>query len=258
MAVITVRRSTGSSSGSLAAFKLESFTRLSQEDRVALDRLTKRVRTVDPRRDLISEGERPTHVHLILQGWAARYKTLMDGRRQIVGLFVPGDFCDLNIYILRRMDHTIGAITRLKVALITPDEMEWLTTNYPRVTRALFWTELVSAAIQREWLLNVAQRTAFQRLAHLFTELYLRLSAVGLTHDGGYDLPLTQNDLAETTGLTSVHVNRMLQELRRDGLIELERKQLRIPDVHRLMEVSMYNPNYLHLDHEGACVDAND
>lgn len=253
-----MQRSTGSNSRSLAASKLESFTRLSEEDRAALDSLSKRVRTVDPRRDLITEGTRPTHVHLMLQGWAARYKALADGRRQIVGLFVPGDFCDLNVYILKRMDHTIGAITRVKVAMITPGEMDWLTTNYPRVTQALFWNELVSAATQREWLLNVAQRTAFQRLAHLFAELYLRLSAVGRTHDDGYDLPLTQNDLAETTGLTPVHVNRMLQELRRDGLIELERKQLRIPDVQRLMEVSMYNPNYLHLDHEGAYADAND
>ena len=242
----------------MAAFKLECFTRLSEEDRAALDQLSKRVRIVDARRDLISEGARPTHAHVMLQGWAARYKTLLDGRRQIVGLFVPGDFCDLNAYILRQMDHTIRAITRVKVAMITADEMDWLTTNYPRVTQALFWNELVSAATQREWLLNVAQRTAFQRLAHLFAELYLRLSAVGLTHDGGYDLPLTQNDLAETTGLTPVHVNRMVQELRRDGLIELERKQLRIPDVQRLMKASMYNPNYLHLDHEGAHADAND
>ena len=258
MAAITVQRSTGSNSKSLAALKLENFTRLSEEDRAALVHLSKRVRTVDPRSDLVGEGERPTHVHLMLQGWAARYKTLPDGRRQIVGLFVPGDFCDLNVYILRRMDHAIGAITRVKVAMMAPDEMDWLTSNFPRVTQALFWNELVAAATQREWLLNVAQRTAFQRLAHLFTELYLRLSAVGRTRDGGYDLPLTQNDLAETTGLTPVHVNRMLQELRRDGLIELERKQLRIPDIHRLMEVSMYNPNYLHLDHEGAHFDAND
>ena len=258
MPTISFQRSASFNSGSSVAFKLQAFTRLSIEDRAALDRLSKRIRAVDARRDLIAEGEKPTHVHLMLQGWAARYKTLPDGKRQIVGLFVPGDFCDMNVYILRRMDHSIGAITRLKVAMISPDEMEWLTTNYPRVTQALFWNELVSAATQREWLLNVGQRTAFQRLAHLFVELYLRLRTVGLTHNGGCDFPLTQNDLAEATGLTPVHVNRMLQELRREGLIELERKQLRIPDVSRLMDVSMYNSNYLHLDHEGAYLDSNE
>src|SRR5262249_54445761 len=147
--------------------------KLSAADREALDRLSKRVRVVDARRDLISEGDAPTHVHLVLQGWAARYKALPDGKRQIVGLFVPGDFCDLNVYILKQMDHSIGAITRLKVAMITPDEMEQLTSSFPRVTQALLWHELVSSATQREWLLNVGQRTAYQRLAHLFIELYL-------------------------------------------------------------------------------------
>jgi CRP-like cAMP-binding protein len=213
---------------------------------------------VDARRDLVSEGDPPKHVHLMLQGWAARYKALPDGKRQIVGLFVPGDFCDLNVYILKQMDHSIGAITRLKVAMITPEEMDGLTTSYPRVTQALLWHELVSAATQREWLLNVGQRTAYQRLGHLFVELYLRLRTVGMTHHNSCDFPLTQNDLADATGLTPVHVNRMLQDLRRDGLIELERKQLRIPDLERLMDVSMFNPNYLHLGHEGAYLDSNE
>lgn len=240
------------------ALKLQAFTKLSADDREALDRVSRRVRIVESRRDLISEGEKPTHVHLTLQGWAARYKTLADGKRQIVGLFLPGDFCDLNVYILKAMDHSIAAITRLKVSMISPDEMEELITKHPRVTQALLWHELVSEAIQREWMLNIGQRSAYERLAHLFVELYLRLRTVGLTHNDTCDFPLTQTDLAEATGLTSVHVNRMLQDLRRDGLIELERKQLRIPDLERLMEVSMFNPNYLHLEHEGAHLDSNE
>lgn len=244
--------------GPPVALKLQAFTKLSAEDREALDRVSKRVRVVEPRRDLIREGDKPTHVHLTLQGWAARYKTLPDGKKQIVGLFVPGDFCDLNVYILKAMDHSIGAVTRLKVAAIAPEEMDELTSKYPRVTQALLWQELVTAATHREWMLNMGQRSAYERLAHLFVELYMRLRTVGLTHNGTCDFPLTQTDLAEATGLTSVHVNRMLQDLRRDGLIELERKQLRIPDLPRLMDVSMFNPNYLHLDHEGAHLDSND
>jgi CRP-like cAMP-binding protein len=116
----------------------------------------------------------------------------------------------------------------------------------------------VAAAVQREWTLNLGQRSAYERLAHLLIELYLRLEAVGRAHDGRCDFPLTQNDLADATGLTAVHVNRTLQELRHDGLIELDRKQLQILDLERMVDVSMFNPRYLHLDHEGRHLDAND
>ena len=245
-------------SGSPVASKLEAFTRLSADDRAALAQITRNVRFVEPRRDLVSEGDRPRFVHLVLDGWACRYKTLPDGKRQIVSIFVAGDFCDVNVYILKTMDHSIGAITRLKVAMITPEEMNALTAERPRLTQALWWHELVELAVQREWTVNLGQRSAYERLGHLLVELYLRLRTVGRASDGRCDFPLTQNDLADSTGLTAVHVNRTLQELRRDGLIELERKQLRILDLERLKDVSMFNANYLHLDHEGRHLDAND
>ena len=240
------------------ASKLEAFTRLSADDRAALVQVSRNVRFVEPRRDLVSEGDRPRFVHLVIDGWACRYKTRPDGKRQIVSIFVPGDFCDINIYILKHMDHSIGAITRLKVAMITSEEMNALTEGRPRVTQALWWHELVTTAIQREWTVNLGQRSAYERLGHLLVELYLRLKTVGRASDGRCDFPLTQNDLADATGLTAVHVNRTLQELRRDGLIELERKQLHILDLERLKDVSMFNSNYLHLDREGRHLDAND
>jgi CRP-like cAMP-binding protein len=243
---------------SVVASKLEAFTRLSADDKEALAAASRNVRVIDARRDLISEGDRPRYVHLMLDGWACRYKQLPDGKRQIVSIFVPGDFCDVNVYILKAMDHSIGAITRLKVAMITPEEMNALTRERPRLTQALWWHELVTAAIQREWTLNLGQRSAYERLAHLLVELYIRLAAVGRAQEGRCDFPLTQNDLADATGLTAVHVNRTLQELRRDELIELDRKQLRILDLKRMMDVSMFNPNYLHLDHEGRHLDANE
>lgn len=244
--------------GPVAASKLELFSRLSTDDRAALAAISRNYRFVDARRDVIAEGDRPRHVHLVLDGWACRYKQLPDGKRQIVGLFVPGDFCDVNVYILRQMDHSIGAITRLKVAVIAPEDMNALTAERPRVTQALWWHDLVTAGIQREWILNLGQRSAYERLAHLLVELYLRLRSVGRAQHCRCDFPLTQNDLADATGLTSVHVNRTLQELRRDRLIELERKQLQILNLERLMDVSMFNSNYLHLDHEGRHLDAND
>jgi CRP-like cAMP-binding protein len=246
-------------SGSPVAAKLEAFTRLSDDSRAALAQLSRNnVHFVEPRRDLISEGDRPREVHLLLDGWACRYKAQADGKRQIVSFFLPGDFCDLDLYTLKRMDHSIGAITRLKVATITPEEMHSLIEERPRITQALLWHELVTSAIQREWIVSLGLRSAYERLGHLLVELYLRLKTVGRADDGHCDFPLTQTDLADATGLTAVHVNRTLQELRRDGLIELERKQLQILDLERLKDVSMFNPNYLHLGREGRRLDAND
>ena len=240
------------------ALRLEAFTRLSPDDRAAIGRISKVTRVIPARRDLIREGEKPQFVHLMVDGWACRYKTLPDGRRQIVAFFIPGDFCDLNVYVLRQMDHSLGAITRLSVSDISRDDMDALTSTRPRITQALWWESLVQAAIQREWTLNIGQRTAYERIAHLLVELFLRLESVGMTQADSCDFPLTQTDVADATGLTSVHVNRTLQELRRDGLIVLERKRLTIPDLQKLKDAAMFNTNYLHLDHEGRHLDANE
>lgn len=240
------------------ASKLEAFVRLSREDRAAVERLSRSQRDVAARRDLIREGDHPRYVHLIVEGWACRYKTLPDGRRQIVAFFLPGDFCDLNVYVLREMDHSVGAITKLRIADIGREDMDALTESHPRITQALWWHELVAAAIQREWTLNLGQRSAFERIAHLMVELFLRLEVVGLTNGNSCDFPLTQNDIADATGLTAVHVNRTLQELRRAGLIVLQGRTLTIPDMAALKNVALFNANYLHLDREGRSLDAND
>lgn len=238
---------------------LDAYAKLSQLDRQLLDRtLAKNVRHLDARRDLIREGEKPRGVNVVLEGWACRYKQLPDGRRQVVSFFLPGDLCDANVFILKEMDHSIGAITRLRYAEISPPDFERLMTSSPRITQALWWHELVVAAVQREWTTNVGQRTAYERIAHLFCELFIRLRTVGLTDGASCDFPITQLDIADATGLTSVHVNRTIQELRRDGLIELHNKRLTIPDLKALMNAAMFNGNYLHLNHEGARLDAND
>ena len=245
--------------GNALHLHLEAFARLSQQDRALIERLAQHnVREIGPRRDVIREGDKPRAVNLMLDGWACRYKSLPDGRRQIVSFFIPGDLCDSNIFILKEMDHSIGAITRLRYAEISPTDFEELMLRSPRITQALWWNELVGAAIAREWTTNVGQRSAYERLAHLFCEMYLRLKTVGLTENGSCPWPLTQTDLADATGLTSVHVNRTLQELRRQALVELHGKRLSIPDLDALMSVAMFNPNYLHLDREGGHLDANE
>jgi CRP-like cAMP-binding protein len=240
------------------ASRLHAYAKLSHDERASLASVSRATTTVDARRDIIREGDAPTVIRLVLSGWACRYKTTPDGKRQIVGLFIPGDFCDLNIYVLRQMDHSVGAVTPVKIAEITPAQIEKLMDEHPRITRALWWHELVNASIQREWLLNIGARGAFERLAHLFAEMFFRLRAVGLVDGDSCEFPLTQNDLGDAMGLTPVHVNRTLQELRQQGLVEVERRQLRIPDLEALIRAGQFNPNYLHLDREGRHLDAND
>jgi len=238
--------------------KLETFTRLSQDDRLSLDRLAgQNLRRMDARQDLIREGDKPQALNLILSGWACRYKTLEDGRRQIVSFFLPGDLCDLNIFVLRRMDHCVGTLSPATFAQIPRALIEEVVLHHPRITQALWWENLVSSAIQREWTLSLGQRDAAERLGHLFCEIFLRLGSVGLTGRTTCELPLTQTDLAEATGLSTVHVNRTLQTLRSNGLVVLKGKMLEIPDLRALMDASLFNPDYLHLQHEGSHLDAN-
>lgn len=239
--------------------KLQQFTKLSRSDREALHALASlRVRHLSPRDDLIHEGDRPEHINLILNGWVCRYKTLEDGRRQIIAFLLPGDLCDLNVFILREMDHSMAAITAVSVIEVPREVMETLTLEHPRVTQALWWDNLVTAAIQREWNVNLGQRTAFERVAHILCELFLRLRAIGMTDGTTCEFPVTQVDLADATGLSAVHLNRTLQELRAADLIVLRGKLLTIPDLPALQAVALFNPNYLHLDHEGQRFDANE
>lgn len=182
-----------------------------------------------------------------MEGFACRYKLLPDGRRQIMAFLVPGDFCDLHVAILGEMDHSIGTSWGCTVVDIPRSTVDDLTANHPRITRALWWATLVDEATLREWLVNMGQRDADRQTAHLFCELLVRLQAVGRASADGFEFPITQEDLADTLGVTSVHVNRVLQEMRGKGLIEWKSKRLRIPDVERLKAFAGFDPKYLHL-----------
>lgn len=239
--------------------KLSNFTRLSTEDRAALDGLVEgRVRQCSPRQDIILEGETPRELRLFLAGWACRYKMLEDGRRQIVAVLLPGDICDLHMNVLREMDHTVTALTPVSYVDIQPATIEAIMARHPRIAQALLWDGQVTSAIQREWVLNLGQRSALERIAHLLCELFTRVKAVGLAVQNRCEMPLTQSDLAETTGLSAVHVNRTLQELRSQGLIVLRDRDLTILNFEELRAVAGFNPNYLHLSREGRHLDSND
>ena len=226
--------------------KLEAFAALPEADRRLLDEVVRRPWLMGARADLIREGDDPSDVHLILEGFACRYKILADGRRQIVAYLLPGDFCDLHIFILNVMDHAIATLSPCRVVDI-PRARVLEMAERPALARALWWCSLVDEATLREWLVNIGARSAEERVAHLLCELLLRLETVGLTRDGSFELPLTQAEIADTMGLSHIHVNRVLQSLRAEGLITLKNKALVILDIPRLKAFSGFNPNYLHL-----------
>lgn len=230
---------------------LSRHMRLSPDDRKALTALKAgSACTRKAKSDIAREGENPSVIRLLVSGWASRYKDLPDGRRQIVSFFLPGDFCDLNVYILREMDHSIGALTNVHFFEIPPALFQEVVDRRPHLLRALLWHEMVISGIQREWLLSIGQRSPVERLAHLFVELYYRLQSVGLARGHRFDLPITQTHLAEANGLSLVHLNRTLHEMRREGLIELSGRQLRLVDLDRLKAVSLFNDNYLHFNRQ--------
>lgn len=228
--------------------KLEHGAALSDTDRRSLERSVRETREVGPRADIIREGARPDDVYLVLTGLACRYKLLEEGQRQIMAFLIPGDMCDLHVAILGRMDHAIGTLAPSKVAYIPQQAIQEITTKHPNLNRALWWNTLVDEATLREWLVSMGRRPADKRLAHLCCELLVRMRSVGLADGNTIDLPLTQDDLADTLGISTVHVNRVLQQLRDDGLITFRDKKLTVHDVPRLQAFSGFDPNYLHLD----------
>lgn len=227
--------------------KLEQSGFLTDVDRETLSSVPTHARRVERQKDLIREGDRPENVLLVLEGFACRYKLMPGGRRHIMALLVPGDFCDLHVAILKQMDHGISTLSACTIAEIPRATVEELTDNHRRITRALWWATLADEATLREWLANMGQRDANRQMAHLFCELLLRLQVVSLATEDAFDFPMTQTDLGDVLGISGVHVNRILQELRGEGLLTLRRRRLEISDVARLKAYCGFNANYLHM-----------
>ena len=226
--------------------KLKALVRLPDADQYRLIEALDPVRQIGARTDIIHEGDDPRVVNVVLDGWACRYRQLADGRRQIVSLLLPGDPCDPYIFLLDRMDHAIGTLTPVTLAQIPGSVLLDLTARSPSLDYALRREALASAAVQREWTVSLGCRSGPERLAHLFCELHARLAAVGLAEGTTCPLPITQIDLAEAMGQTSVHINRTLQELRGGGLISLRGRQLTIHDPDGLARLAHFDPAYLH------------
>jgi CRP-like cAMP-binding protein len=185
---------------------------------------------------------------LLFEGLACRYKDLADGERQIMELHVPGDFVDLHGFLLKQLDHTVGALTPVRYAAVPHDALRRITQTHPHLARILWFSTLIDAAIHREQIVSVGRRSALSRIAHLLCELFVRLRIVGLADEDGYALPLTQAEVADATGLTSVHVNRMLRKLRNEELLTFRNGRVTIHDWDGLQRVAEFDPTYLHLE----------
>jgi len=193
------------------------------------------------------DGDRPSDSNLLLEGMACRYKITHDGTRQIFSFQLPGDIFDAQSFILETMDHSVATLTPCKVAVIPHKTMEEITEAYPRIARAIWKNTLVDAAVFREWMLSIGRRSAYQRIAHLMCEVYTRLDVVGLAEDNSVHWPITQAELGDALGLSEVHVNRTLMELRAAKLITLNNSRLTVEDCDGLKEAGQFDPDYLHL-----------
>ena len=227
--------------------RLNALAPLSDAGIAALVRVGDRTQRAGPGEDLVHEGDRPDRVRIILSGWLTRYKTLDDGRRQIVSLVLPGDTCDARAYLLRQMDHSIGTLTPVVYAELDGARFEELLAADRALEEAFQLETLVGMAIQREWAVNLGRRIALERVAHLICEIFERLRPVGLLEGKSCPFPITQMDLADATGLSVVHVNRTIQELRASNLIVLRERTLTVNDLEALKNLALFSPSYLHL-----------
>lgn len=227
---------------------LERRTALSIDDKRAIRALPAVHRVLEPAAYVVREGEPAQVCTVLLTGFAFRHKVTGDGQRQILSVHMPGEFLDLQNSLLGVADHNVQALTRCEIAAIPAAALRRLAEDHPQAGRALWIETLVESSIFREWIVNVGRRDSITRISHLLCEFALRLHAAGLARQTAYELPMTQEQIADCTGLTPVHVNRVLKELGRRALIERQKRAVTITDWERLREVGDFNSRYLHLE----------
>jgi CRP-like cAMP-binding protein len=231
--------------------QLELHSKLPDEDRRLVLDLPNRHRRVDSGSYLVREGEIPSHCSVLADGYACRQKETGEGLRQIMAVCIPGDAIDLQNMFLDVSDHAVQMLTTGQVADIPRDALQDLVLTRPSLGTAIIQLTLVEASILREWVVNVGRRDARARIAHVLCEFAVRLEARGLTADDGFELPMTQEQLADATGLTSVHVNRVLKALEADALISRRRRYIRFADWRALQDAGDFSRRYLHIpDHD--------
>ena len=227
--------------------KLRHIMSLSKDEEAVLAEIEDRTTPIDKATDLIVQGEKDGAIHVIRNGWALRYRHLTDGRRQILNFLLPGDWIGLTSIMFDESDHCVTTVTETVTCRLTPQDVFRLSQEQPRLAVGIYWMAAQEEAVIAEHLVDVGRRSAFERLGHMFLELFLRLEAVGVTSGNSFDFPLNQVVLADALGLSQVHVNRTLQRLRRDGLLEVNGRHATILDQPALERAVDFEKTYLHL-----------
>jgi CRP-like cAMP-binding protein len=228
--------------------KLEYRVPLSPEDRAAVLALPHTIKSLEPNHYIVREFDKATHSCALLSGYAVRHKIVASGERQIVAIHMKGEMVDLQNSLLEVADHSVQMLTPGNAALIPVGEVQRLALERPMIAKAMWFETLVDGSIFREWIANIGRRDARTRIAHLLCEFALRLQVAGLGEQTDYELPMTQDQLADATGLTPVHVNRTLKSLEADGLIErASPRAIVIGDWRKLADAGDFNSNNLHL-----------
>ena len=229
--------------------KLSAFVALSDGDLNVLSRFHRSRKTFEPGHEMVTEGQAKQTAFILAEGWACSYKILPDGGRQIVDIQIPGDFLGLRSVLFRTADHSVEAVTRLEASVVLSADILDGFGQSPRLATAILWAASRDEAMVVEHLVNLGRRNADERMGHFLLEMGARLRLVGLGDMQGYDCPLTQYHLADVLGLTAVHVNRVLRNLREDGLVTFQKGHVHFDDFARLKAFAGFDIDYL--DHEG-------
>lgn len=221
---------------------------LTQEERLILEGVVDKVETLSPRQTIARAGKPLFHSTLLIDGFMCRYIDDLNGLRQLVAVHVPGDFVDLHAYPLHKLDHDVATLTAATIATVSHTALDRIVADRPELTRKLWFSTLLDAAIHRAWLFRLGRLDAAGRVAHFLCETNARLQAVGLSDGRRFALGVTQADLSEICGLTSVHINRVIRALREDGLVSFRSSLVEIHDLARLKRRGEFDPAYLYLD----------
>jgi CRP-like cAMP-binding protein len=229
----------------LAGTRLWASRFLSRDERHALEDAVSPARSVNTNTDLVREGARADTLFIVIQGWACRYTTMKGGGRQIPALLMPGDVGNLDSLMFHRLDYGVRTLTQATVIALPRDRALALAAQHPGIAWTFTWLALVENAILSKWALSLGRRSAKERLAHLFCELSVRLDAED-GNESSFSFPLTQEQVADALGLTSVHVNRTMQQLRTESLVVTTNRTMTLPDVQGLRQIGGFDPSYLH------------
>ncbi|SOB87773.1 cAMP-binding domain of CRP or a regulatory subunit of cAMP-dependent protein kinases [Sphingomonas guangdongensis] len=224
---------------------------LSGEEQRALEDAISDVKRVPARTLLVRANDQLQQSMLLLSGFACRYMDDRTGQRQLLSVHVPGDFLDLHGFPLVRLDHDIATLTAVEIATVPHARLMQLVQRFPHLARLLWFSTLLDAAMHREWIFRLGRLDAAGRVAHLLCETHERLRAVGMAADDSFDFPLTQQDIGEACGLTSVHANRTVARLRTEGLATVARRKVQVHDQAQLLRLAEFAPDYLYLDDLG-------